>query len=348
MAKVKSVVGLDIGSKSVKAVELTPVGSGYVVTGYASRELAGPDESALKETLKEMFSGNHFKTKKVVTSVSGRSVIVRYIAMPEMANDELKNAIKYEASKYIPFEVEEVVIDCQRLEAGQKSAEKDKAPAKEMRVLLVAAKRAMIDKHVGLLEDSGLWPLVIDVDSFALGNALELHRTLSSEPIPADKTIALIDIGASKTNINIIQDNISYFTREIYIAGNDFTDAITKKLGCEPIEAEKIKRAPENRSDEVKEVVSSMLEDLCHEIHLSLDYFENQFDKSVDYLYLSGGGALLIGLDEVFEKTFDKRPVRWNPFEHLNIDTTQVNQDDIRKQFSQLTIAVGLAARIGG
>ena len=340
MAKLKSIIGLDIGSKYIKAVELDPTANGFTITGYTCRELTSPDE--LQETLKNMFADQTFKTKKVVTAVSGRSVIVRYINMPEMPDEELKNAIKYEASKYIPFEVEEVVIDCQRLDYDQKEEEEK---SKEMRVLLVAVKRNTINEHIDILENSGLWSTIIDVDSFALGNALELHEKLNDKPQPAEKTLALIDIGASKTNINIVQGENSFFTREVYIAGNDFTDAISKKLGCEPSEAEKIKLNPGEQENDVREAVSSILDDLCHEIHLSLDYFENQFDQPVDYLYLSGGGALLIGLDEVFEKTFDKKPIRWNPLEFLDIDETNVNKEELEKQSAQLAIAIGLASR---
>lgn len=345
--KGKSLVGLDIGSKYIKAIELTPTNNSYAILGYAYREITPGDD--LKETLKELFQTTGFSTKKVVTAVSGRPVIVRYINMPEMSDEELQNAIKYEASKYIPFEADEVVLDCQRMDYETKASESEPSPtSKEMRVILVAAKRNLIEDHLVLLESAGLWPYIIDVDSFALGNAFELYALLSTNQEKAEPNIstALIDIGSVKTALNIMFNVNSYFTREISIAGNDFTDAISKKTGLQPAQAEALKCDPGDKTEEIKDITSGLVDDLIHEIQLSFDYFEHQFEKPIDSIYLSGGSSHLIGLEEAFENTFQKKPVWWNPLEYIEIASEHITKEELNRHTSQLGIAVGLASRI--
>lgn len=351
MAKIKgkSLVGLDIGSKCIKAVELAQSDNGFAIVGYAYRDLAAGED--LKEVIKELFHSTGFNTKKVVTSISGRSVIVRYISMPEMSDVELRNAIKYEASKYIPFETDEVVLDCQKMDYDMKTGSGETAaPAvsKEMRVILVAAKRNLIDDYLSMIESIGLWPYVIDLDSFALGNAFELQELFAENKNKGEigKSVALIDIGSSKTLLNIMFNVNSYFTREITIAGNDFTEAISKKMGLDLAQAEIRKCEPGDKLEEVKEAASGLLDDLLHEIRLSFDYFEHQFEKQIDLVYISGGSSHLVGLEEAFEKDFQKKPVIWNPLEHFEIASDKINQTELNQHATQLAIAIGLASRI--
>lgn len=335
----KTLLGLDIGTHSIKAVEMTTAGEGFCITGYGQMDVASEDSK--KDVIREIIHRGGFKTKRVVTAVSGRSVIVRYVSMLPMSDENLKNAIRFEADKYIPFEIDEVVLDCQRLDnvGNQESSQ-------EMKVLLVAVKRSLVDEHISLLDRAGLTPVIIDVDSFALGNAFELNNLLSPRVEDKDKVIALIDIGANKTNINIIKGNISYFTREIYLAGNDFTDAISKRLGMSFEEAEALKKNPENRTDEVSESVNPSIDDLANEIHLSFDYFENQFDEEVNEVYLSGGGSRLVMLEEAFERIFDRKTRKWDPTENLEIRADRIDVDLLKENFSQLAIALGLASRL--
>ena len=159
-------VGLDVGTKAVKAVELTWSG-GLVITGFGYAELPSPD--AVPDTVARLFQENEFHTRRVVTAVSGKSVIVRYLTMFKMSPEDLRNAIRYEADKYIPFDVEEVVLDCQPFEAPGLG----EVGPNEMRVLLVACKRALIDEQLRVLAGVGLQPEIVDVDVFALGNAFE-------------------------------------------------------------------------------------------------------------------------------------------------------------------------------
>ncbi|MBI5367886.1 MAG: type IV pilus assembly protein PilM [Planctomycetes bacterium] len=350
----RSLIGLDIGSRFIKAVELTESRDQLELTAMDIIELS--NASQLRDALREILSRGGFHTKRTVTAVSGRAVIVRYINMPAMSDEELRNAVRYEAGKYIPFEVEDVILDCQRLEervaaaagVGSSGGGGSGVAGKgdEMRVLLVAVKRSFVDDHVAVLEETGLIPNIIDVDSFALGNAFELTTALRPGSQPSDRTIALVDVGSYKTNINILVGADSYFTREIYVAGSDFTEAIGKRLSIDASQAEAVKRNPGPRTEEVHEAVGSVLDDLCHEIYLSFDYFKTQFDREVDDIYLSGGGSLLMGLDETFQRTFGKNPVRWDPTEALVIRTDRVNPADLRSFAPQLAVAIGLAARI--
>lgn len=338
-------VGLDIGARVIKAVELVyvPKTDSYTLGGYIHYEIA-PGED-VKDALKRLWAEKHFHTNKVVTSISGRSVIVRYITMPDMTDEELKNAIKYEAGKYIPFEVDEVMLDCVRLPYLKKE-EGPAKPSNDITVLMVAAKRDKLDEHINMLEQAGLWPMGIDVDCFALANAFELKQLINPSADVGTKVNALVDIGAVKTNVSIMIGLQVFFTREIYIAGNDFTEAISKKMGMPESEAEQLKRNPALKGDEIKDYVSSLMDDLTHEIKLSFDYFEHQFDKPIDNIYLSGGASLFYGLEETFDSIFNMKMTRWDPCESFEIASDQIDPVELKKRAAQLGIAVGLASRV--
>ena len=313
-----------------------------VVTAFGKNEIVS--ENGRADAIVDLLQDRAFRTRRVCTSVSGKSVIVRYLTMVQMSDDDLKNAIRFEADKYIPFDVDEVVLDAQRLDdaPGVKSG----AAENEMRVLLVAVKRSVIDEHVQLLQQIGLTPEIIDVDAFALGNAYELHGLAGGGVDDTDRAVALIDVGANKTNVNVLRGGSSYFTREIYLGGDDLTSSISKRLGIELHSAEKLKREPGDNADQLREAVMSSIEDLGNEIHLSLDYFENQFDKTVDEVHLSGGASRLKFLVEAFEKIFEKRVRGWDPTENLKIDEGAVDVAKLKENASQVAIAVGLASRI--
>lgn len=341
----RHLIGLDIGSKYVRAVEIACNKKAIAICNVRQEEV--PDQNSLRDVLSNIFTTTKFKTKRVVTAVSGRSVIVRYITMPIMSVEELNNAIKMEASKYIPFEIQDVVLDCQKLQqGGSVEGGSTGLSENEMRVLLVAVKKNVIEEHIALLEALGLTPDIIDVDAFALGNAFELRSIMNTTPESQNKVIALVDIGASKTNINILDNTTSQFTREIYMAGNDFTDAISKKLGIDLAQAEAIKKDPGGKAEELKEAISGIIDDLCHEIRLSFDYFENQFDKPIEQLYFSGGAVYMAGLQDLFERALEKKPLIWNPTEFIPVESEDINPEELKHHAPQLAIAVGLASRV--
>lgn len=340
----KYLIGLDIGSRFVKMVELALVKKDQLsITNVKLEEVASP--GALRDVLKGMLLTTKFKTKRVCTAVSGRSVIVRYITMPLMGPEEMLNAIKFEATKYIPFEIQDVQLDAQKLQQGGTPGVVG-LNDKEMRVLLVAVKKNVIDEHAALLEECGFIPDMIDFDAFALGNAFEVVSKLRADAAESKKIIALVDIGASKASINILDDNTSQFTREIYIAGNDFTAAIAKKLSIDPAQAELIKKDPGDKAEEIKDAVSTTIDDLCHEIRLSFDYFENQFDKQIETIFLTGGSSKMVGIEELIERALEKKPVKWDPTDVLPITSADVDQMELKHNAVQMAISIGLAARI--
>jgi len=332
----KSVIGLDIGASAVKAVEITWSGSRPVITGFGFAPLSSPE--AVPEAVLQVLREGDFHTRRVVTSVSGRAVIVRYLTMFKMSPDDLRNAIRFEADKYIPFDVDEVVLDCQPFDQDGLG---DLA-ANEMRVLLVACKRAVIDEQLRILAAAGLQPEVVDVDVFALGNAFEM--ALRAHGDGSARTSALVDIGSSKTSVNLVRAGSSLFTREIHTGGEAFTAAIAGRLGIRHGEAETLKLFPGEDLDRVRQAVTPGVDDLAAEVRLSFEYFENQFDLGIDEVLLSGGGSRLVGLDQDLARIFNRPTTPWDPTGDLDI-SDGVDMVALQEHVSELAVAVGLAAR---
>ncbi len=195
-----------------------------------------------------------------------------------------------------------------------------------------------------MLSELGLQPVGINVDAFALGNAFELNDIVSPGLQGADHTVALVDIGFSKASINILRNNVTYFAREVAMGGQDLTNAITRRFGLEPFEAEARKRDPQEQVAEVQDAVQAALDDLGNEINLSFDFFENQFEGEVQEVLLSGGSVLLPFLEETLERTFEKRTRVWNPIEGLKVRSDNVDVEALNQYAPQLAVAVGLAA----
>ncbi|MEO0481728.1 MAG: type IV pilus assembly protein PilM [Planctomycetota bacterium] len=334
----KSVVGLDIGSSSIKAIEITQDKYEHIITAFAHVDVAS--EQGRRDALAELFRSGGFHTKRVATSIGGKSVIFRYLNMAKMSKDELGNAIRFEADKYIPFEIDEVELDTQVLGPAPGGDE----ASEQMRVLLVAAKTSMVEDQADMLVELGLQPVSVGVDSFALSNAFELSEIVSPGLHESDSTVALVDIGFSKTSINIVRNQVTQFAREVAIGGQDLTNAITRRFALETFEAEALKRDPQDQVVEVQDAVAPVLDDLGNEINLSFDFFENQFDGEVAEVNLSGGTVLLPFLEEGLEKIFEKRTRVWNPLEGLKVRADNVDIDALNKSAPQLTVAVGLAA----
>lgn len=333
----KSIVGLDIGTSCIKAVELTREKYDRVITGYAQIDV--PNEAARQDAIAELMRAAKFRSKRVATAVSGKNVIFRYISMAEMSDDKLLQAVRMEADKYIPFDVSEVELDAQKIGNGVDATGKP-----DMKVLLIAAKKSIVADHARILTELGLQPVSVGVDGFALGNAWELGDLVNPGIQDPGRTVSLIDIGATKSSINILRDNVSCFAREVPMGGQDLTNAIARRLGVEPAQAEAMKRDPGEQLSVVQEATSQVLEDLGNEINLSFDFFENQFDGEVQEVWLTGGSALLPFLEESFEKIFEKRTKTWNPIEGLKVKSDNVDVEALNTLAPQLAVALGLAA----
>jgi type IV pilus assembly protein PilM len=332
--KRKSVVGLDIGSSCIKAVELVWDRQEVLITGHAHIDV--PNEAARRDAIADLMRTAKFRTKRVATAVSGKNVVFRYIGMPPVSDDKLVQAVKFEADKYIPFEVTDVEIDVHKLSVGTDAAGKPR-----MEVLLVAAKKQLIAEYAQMLSEAGLQPAAIGVDGFALGNAWELGEIVHPGIQDPGRTIALVDVGATKATINILRDNLTCFAREVPMGGQDLTNAIARRTGMETSQAEALKRNPGAQVDMVADACSQVLDDIGNEINLSFDFFENQFDGEVQEVRLTGGTALLPFLEESFERIFEKRTKTWNPIEGLKTDGVDV--DLLNQQAPQFAIALGLA-----
>lgn len=335
MARTRSVLGLDIGTHSVCAVELTGSGDDVTVTGLGWERIPGPD--LVEDTVLAMLSENNIKAKSVVTSVSGRLVIVRYVNMAQMPQEELMSAVRYEADKYIPYDVDEVQLACQQLGGVD-----DK---KQMRVLLVAAKKQLIEDHVNMLKNISIRPSIIDVDFFALGNAFDLcnlNHGLSVE----GEAVAMVDIGASKTSICIMRSDSDCFTREVFTAGSSMTDAVAKRFGEDASDVELMKEDPGDAIGAIQESITPVLEDIGSEVRLSFDYYENQFDHQVTKVFVSGGSVQFPGVVEALGHIFEIETIKFSPFEHLNVAVD--NDIVLKEKASDMVVALGLASRIRG
>ena len=347
--KSKSIVGLDVGSTVVKAVELTLDGTEPVVTGFARVEI--PPGGSLVEAVATAFSEGKFRTKQVVTSVSGQDVVVRYVPMMKMTEAEVKQAIRFETDKYLPFDLSEVQLDSQALKrapAGSAEGEgKDAKQGEQMTVLLAACKTKAVQEKVALATAQGLVPIAVDIDLFALSNAWNLCGLPLDEAADGEQhAIALVDIGAARTSINVLVNGETCFSREINIGGGDMTQAVARRLGVEGYEAEAIKRSSENHELEVNSAIAPVLEDLVGELSLSLDYVEHHEGVHVEQVLLSGGGVLAPGAVQYIEQATGRSARTWNPLEGLRVDSARVDVEELEAWSSTLVVALGLASRV--
>ncbi len=351
--KDKKILGVDIGSQAIKIVELAQAKNGkWQLLRYAYEPIGvgevSPEERKLAVTdkLKEIIRREKFSAKKVATSVSGNQVIVRYVKFPKLSYEELAKTIHFEAEAYIPFDIREVTLGFHILgdiiEEGQK----------KMETVLVAVKKEIIQNRIEILEKAELEPAVIDVDAFALENALDIARKPEVK-----ETLVVVNIGASVANLTIIEDGISKVVRDIFIAGNTFTKAIQQGLNTDPAAAEELKRKygltleevdqpPE--ALEVSKILIPIVNDLLKEIQHSVDYYQTQLPEElpVNRVILTGGTAHMPNLGKYFAHELQLPVEIYNPFTPLVVSTHLPKE--INEKVSTFTIAVGLATRKEG
>lgn len=323
----KTSTGLDIGSHTLKLVELTLEKTKPILTKYAVLSLDG---RPVKDGILELVSNAKLTNRQVNLGIQGPSVIVRYIQMPRMNDEELEGAIKFEAEKYIPFTLDEVVIDYIILE-------KEVAP-NNMKILLVAVKREFVNNLLELMNEVKLEAGLIDVDSFAVVNAF------TNSAVDEESSYALLNIGAKITNMSIVQKKLPYFTRDIMLAGDELTNKVKEKFYLDFKEAETLKIEPKDKIDAVKEIFNPVLEKIISELRLSFDYFESQYEKSIGKLYLSGGTSYLFNITDVLRERLGIEVFRWDPLAGIGI-SEGLDADELNKCSGQLAVAVGLALR---
>jgi type IV pilus assembly protein PilM len=215
-----------------------------------------------------------------------------------------------------------------------------------MKSILVAVKKDLLQDHIDQVQELGLIPTVVDVDSFALGNSFELRTEAGVQEEDSPRAVALVDIGATKTNIHIVRGSTSCFSREIYLGGRDLTESISRREHLDEAEAEDLKCDPQGNEQMVANAVQPVLDEIAGEIQLSFDYFENQFDFAVEEVFLSGGASQTVGLQETFERVFERDVKTWDPLVSIKVREDLVDVEALSEHLVQLPVALGLGSRI--
>jgi type IV pilus assembly protein PilM len=356
MAKGKLALGLDIGSTGVKLILLKEQRRrgqvGYSLQSFGMKPLppeaivdgALMNSTAIVQAIQELLGELKIKQKEVAIGVSGHSVIIKKISMPRMTQEELEEAIQWEAEQHIPFDIKDVNIDTQILKPDANDA------TGQMDVLLVAAKKDMINDYTTVVSEAGLSPSVVDVDAFAVQNCFSQNYE-----VPEKETVVLINAGAAVVNINILSAGVTTFTRDVTIGGNQFTEEIQKQLNVSYEEAEALKIGG-GRGDadavvpqEVERVMGSVAEQVAGEIQRSLDFYAGTAaDATFTKVYLSGGTAKIPALFKTIESRVGVPVEIMNPFKAIEIDSRKFDPSFIMDVAPLAAVAVGLALRRAG
>jgi type IV pilus assembly protein PilM len=347
LRRAKSLVGLDIGSSAVKAVELKAAGKGYKVTAFGAESVppdsivdgAIIDGAAVADAIRRVFEGNKIQTKDVAASLSGNAVIVKKITLPVMTEAELAESIYWEAEQYIPFDIQDVNLDYQILDPGD--AANGKAT---MDVLLVAAKKEKIADYTGVIAQAGRTAVVVDVDAFALQNAFEVNYGI--EP---GRVVVLLNAGASATNINILQGDQSVFTRDISIGGNAYTEALQKELNLPFEQADQLKRGEPVDGvtfEDARPVLRAVTENVMLEIQKTFDFFKaTAASDRIDRIVVSGGASRAEGFLEMLTERFEAPVELFDPFKDVGFDGRRFQVGAVDAIAPTAAVAVGLALR---
>jgi type IV pilus assembly protein PilM len=341
--KSKPLVGLDIGSSAVKAVELTKSKRGYQVTRVAYENL-GPDSvvdgaivdsATVAETIKRTLATGKFKPKGIAAGVSGHSVIVKRVVLPAATAEEVHTSVQFDAEQYIPFEVSEVNLDYQVV--GLPATDE---PGTE--ILLVVAKKDKILNHTNVINLAGRQTEIVDIDAFALQNTFEANYT-----VDPNATIALLNIGASLMNINITKGGIPLFVRDVSVGGNQYTDILQKELQLSFKEAEDLKLGKSGDTDPemVQPLLESITDMLILEVQKTFDFFRETYPSEViSKVLISGGTSRIPGLAQKIEEAFGYPTEVLNPFRSITLGP-EVDSAKAMTMGPSLAVAVGLALR---
>jgi type IV pilus assembly protein PilM len=351
MARGRNALGLDIGTSSIKLVQLKESKKGIQLASFSMAPLpseaivdgAVMNSGAVVDTIQAMVAAQKLKNRQCAISISGHSVIIKKISLPAMTPEELDESIKWEAEQYIPFDVNDVYIDYQILQTRPEQGQMD--------VLLVAAKKEMVDEYANVVREAGLEPVVVGIDCLTIQQCFELNYGY-----PPGETIVLINTGASTININVVANGITTFTRDIAMGGNQFTEEIQKQLNVSYDEAEAYKLGGERGVDadsvvpqEVERVVSAVSEQMASEIHRSLDfYMATSSEGRISRIYLSGGSAKIPALGRTLENRIGVACELVDPFRGVQVDPKLFNLDYINQVRPLAAVVVGLGLRKTG
>jgi len=341
----KGLIGLDIGSSAVKAIELKPAGKGYRVSAIGMEPIppdsivdgAIIDGGAVAEAVRRLFENKQFKARDVVASLSGNSVIVKKITLPSMTEQELGESIYWEAEQYIPFDIQDVNLDYEILTPGTDGQG-------TMDVLLVAAKKDKIADYTNVIVQAGRTPVVVDVDAFALQNAYEANYGFQDGVI-----VALLNMGASATNINILNGPQSVFTRDISMGGNAFTEAVQRELGLPYELAEQLKKGEDVDGatyEDARPVLKAMTDNILLEVEKTFDFFKATASSDrIDRIVLSGGAARIEGFAQALATRFHTKVEMFDPFRQVSIDPAKLGVASAEERAPGAAVARGRALR---
>jgi type IV pilus assembly protein PilM len=343
-SKKDNLVGLDIGSRSIKAAEISESKRGRELKRFGITEIPHGaiedgtinDPETLAESIRQLFKAYNIKERNVAISIGGYSVIVKKIAVQTMDEAQLQETIHFEAEQYIPFDISDVNLDFQILGENETNPN-------QMNVFLVAAKKEMVNDYVNLANLAGLNPCIVDVEAFALQNTFEANYDTGNV------NIALIDIGASKTSLNILKGNNSVFMRDVSLGCMQINQKVISLIDCSYDEAEQLKYGGDSNrlsADDLKGIISSVVADWCTEIRRALDFFYSTYpDDQIKRIILSGGGANVADFRDLLAVEASAEVETINPFKNLYVDDDQFDPEFIKQIAPQAAITAGLAIR---
>jgi len=343
--KTTPVIGLDVSSSSIKLLELSKQGSGYRVENYAVRDLPVNavvekninDADAVAQTLRSLISSSKIKLKDVALAVSGASVITKVIDMSdELTADDMEAQIAIEADQYIPFPLEEVALDFDVIGPSQNGANR-------VDVLITACRRENVEIRESIVQMAELTPKIIDVEAYTVERAFGLMKDRFADA--DDQVVAIIDIGATMTTLNILVDGKTVYTREQLFGGKQLTEEIQRRYGLSAEEAIRAKKEGGLPDDYETEVLEPFKDSVVQQITRSLQFFfsSTQYDD-VDFIMLAGGVANLDDLSRVVEEKLGTPAMVANPFADMST-SGRVNDEMLSEHASSLIVAAGLALR---
>lgn len=337
-------IGLSIGTSSVKIVQLAKKGKGWKLAHFGiiqlpedaivNREIVNP--VVVVDGIRALANQLRLKNKPVCTSLSGTSLIIKRMQLEVPNPRELEEQVFWEAEQYIPFDLSEVAMDYQVLSRTKEGM---------VDVLLVAAKRSVLDSYMSCVNDAGLKPKIVDVDFFALQNLLEANY--STNPAEA---VCIVDIGAASTKIVVVHDGVPVFTKDVVLGGRNLTEEIQKHLGLQFNDAETLKVGGSrgNVPQEVAEIIAIMCENFAGEVKRALDFYSvSSLGAPVTLLLLAGGSAKVHDLTRVVEELTGVPTQLANPFHSIAYDPSVFTQEYVEGIGPLAAIPVGLALRAG-
>lgn len=328
----RRLTGLDVGSSSVKLVELAGVAPNLELRKIALASIVEDDpESTRDRAISAILETNAPDCRRIATSVSGPSVAVRDLRFPTMAPDEIQGAVRYEGSQVIAFDINDCYVDYAVLEAQDEGAD-------TMDVLFVAAGKTAVDSKTRLIEAAGLEPRFVGVDMLVLLEAL-----LTREDLP--ETVALLDVGSRSTGIGITRPGGRPFVRDLDIAGHTYTEAISSELGIPMLEAETAKVAESRRSSAVERIIQGVTGRLVGEIRRSLVYYQKRYGSKIEEIFLCGGSSRVPGLAETVGEALGMPVHVWSPINDVKVDGTRFDLPSVEQLAPIVALAAALAMK---